>query len=71
VVTTSVSLGAQWHDLHVNFGHGSEAWRLSTDNLPVSWLDVPMTLRFGDFNLDGYPDALAVLKSSRYGRCMF
>lgn len=41
-------------------------WNFFTESLPLSWLEVPMALRFGDYNLDGFPDAVTVLKSSRY-----
>ncbi|PVD20880.1 hypothetical protein C0Q70_19043 [Pomacea canaliculata] len=40
-------------------------WNFFTESLPLSWLEVPMALRFGDYNLDGFPDAVTVLKSSR------
>ena len=30
----------------------------------MDWLDLPISLRFGDFNLDGLPDALAVLSET-------
>lgn len=32
-------------------------------------IPIPITLRVGDYNMDGYPDALAILKntSGRYG----
>ncbi|XP_006109543.1 T-cell immunomodulatory protein-like [Myotis lucifugus] len=33
-------------------------------------IPIPITLRIGDYNMDGYPDALAILKntSGRYGK---
>ncbi|RUS81459.1 hypothetical protein EGW08_010757 [Elysia chlorotica] len=33
----------------------------------TSWLSLPMALRIGDFNLDGYPDALALFSDATDG----
>ncbi|XP_076448760.1 T-cell immunomodulatory protein-like [Babylonia areolata] len=54
-----------WHDLHVDFSQGSETWQFAMNsNMHLDWLSIPLALRIGDFNLDGFPDALAVLKTS-------
>nr|AVP12661.1 T-cell immunomodulatory protein [Littorina littorea] len=53
-----------WYNLHVNLNNGKDTWQFAPSTTTQGWLNVPLALRFGDFNLDGFPDALTVLKSS-------
>ena len=34
------------------------------DKAALDFMEIPITLRAGDFNLDGFPDLLAVLGNS-------
>ena len=62
----------QWYDLHVDFNNGAETGLFVSLSSPSDWLHVPLMLRFGDFNLDGYPDALVTLQLEKYvGQQMF
>lgn len=53
-----------WHNLHVDFKQGSESWQFAMKSMSLPWLHVPLMLRIGDFNLDGFPDALAILETT-------
>lgn len=54
-----------WFQLDVNFKTDDRTTSFPTSASPFDWLHLPMTLRFGDFNLDGFPDAVAVLSDSK------
>jgi len=55
----------KWHKLDVNFKVSNEHHSTFEKSLShMDWLDLPISLRFGDFNLDGLPDALAVLSET-------
>uniref|UniRef100_A0A0B6YSC2 T-cell immunomodulatory protein TIP C2 domain-containing protein n=1 Tax=Arion vulgaris TaxID=1028688 RepID=A0A0B6YSC2_9EUPU len=55
-----------WHMLDVNFKQDQDhKFSFPRTVTPVSWLELPIVLRMGDFNLDGYPDAVAVLSDSK------
>ncbi|XP_014670356.1 PREDICTED: T-cell immunomodulatory protein-like [Priapulus caudatus] len=49
-----------WTPLVSEFNKGKEAWGFAR---PTERSTGGMTLRFGDFNLDGYPDAVTILQS--------
>ncbi|XP_014242127.1 T-cell immunomodulatory protein isoform X2 [Cimex lectularius] len=52
-----------WHDLQVNFkDKGNVVWGFVPPN--NSMYSKAITLRGGDFNMDGYPDLLATLQSN-------
>ncbi|KAK7498767.1 hypothetical protein BaRGS_00009859 [Batillaria attramentaria] len=52
-----------WSKLDIQFRSGAESWQMIGGSSPMDWLNMPFTLRFGDYNLDGFPDAVAVLKA--------
>lgn len=50
----------QWHDLHVDFNDGKGTlWRFTPPRNEI-YLDT-ITMRSGDYNMDGYPDILMTL----------
>ncbi|ESP02604.1 hypothetical protein LOTGIDRAFT_237922 [Lottia gigantea] len=50
----------KWYKLDVKFKDDNNLWGFNPTSLhPL--LDVPLSLRMGDLNLDGYPDALTIL----------
>ncbi|XP_034940749.1 T-cell immunomodulatory protein [Chelonus insularis] len=56
-----------WHDLHVDFKDKDNVnWGFVTPNSKknIVYVDA-ITLHGGDFNMDGYPDLLATLKSTK------
>ncbi|XP_060074533.1 T-cell immunomodulatory protein-like [Ylistrum balloti] len=57
----------EWHKLGVNFNSGSDTmWRFVTpEKNPSGMEQLPVTLRSGDFDLDGFPDLLAVLQHTK------
>ncbi|XP_005091341.1 T-cell immunomodulatory protein [Aplysia californica] len=65
---TEGASGGKWHRLDVNF-KPDENHQTSFEKTinPTSWLSLPIMLRMGDFNHDGYPDAVAVLKETHAG----
>ncbi|KAH9503004.1 T-cell immunomodulatory protein [Bulinus truncatus] len=56
-----------WYNLNVEFQSSDNEKDTSfpINIKPTSWLQLPIMLRFGDFNLDGYPDAIAILSDSK------
>jgi len=58
----------KWHHMHVNF-KPSEDHSATFDKTshPRTELALPLALRMGDFNLDGLPDAIVVLKETKDG----
>ncbi|KAG8229488.1 hypothetical protein J437_LFUL010062 [Ladona fulva] len=61
--TIYVHSGGNWHDLKIDFqDKDKNTWSFVTPN-GQKYTDT-ITVRGGDFNLDGYPDLLATLKSS-------
>ncbi|GFR81540.1 T-cell immunomodulatory protein [Elysia marginata] len=61
------STHGSWYKLYVNFASGNRKTSFIKKMDVTSWLSLPMTLRIGDFNLDGYPDALAILSDTGDG----
>uniref|UniRef100_A0A2M3Z577 Putative t-cell immunomodulatory protein n=1 Tax=Anopheles braziliensis TaxID=58242 RepID=A0A2M3Z577_9DIPT len=56
--------GNHLHDLQIDFKDDhNDAWRFVVPD-PSDWAKQTITLRGGDFNLDGYPDLLATLTKS-------
>lgn len=51
-----------WHDLQINFRDKSNTWAFIKGD-DQRYTDA-ITLRGGDFNMDGYPDLLATLEST-------
>lgn len=51
----------KWHNLKVNLHDGSNAWSFVSPDSTRPYLNT-LTLRPGDFNMDGYPDLLATLR---------
>ncbi|XP_054286025.1 T-cell immunomodulatory protein-like isoform X2 [Macrosteles quadrilineatus] len=53
----------QWHDLHVNFHEDGTAnkWKFAVNTKPQKPYTETITLRAGDFNMDGYPDVMVTL----------
>ena len=57
---------SSWYNLTLNLAHGGVQWSFvppSKTEGPLKELNIPINLRVGDFNLDGYPDLVAVLHS--------
>ena len=56
----------QWIELPVGFESASVTWGFvpHSDKTSLGFMEIPITLRVGDFNLDGYPDLIAVLGNS-------
>ncbi|XP_058832262.1 T-cell immunomodulatory protein [Topomyia yanbarensis] len=53
--------GNHFHDLHIDFKDDhNDLWGFVVPNIS-NWATQVITLRGGDFNLDGYPDLLATL----------
>ncbi|OCT84613.1 hypothetical protein XELAEV_18022766mg [Xenopus laevis] len=52
----------QWVPVLKNFSNMNRVWGF----LPSTYhsLSIPITLHIGDYNMDGYPDALAILKDT-------
>lgn len=58
--TILINDNQQWHDLHVDFNDGKGTqWRFVPPKQEI-YLDA-ITMRSGDFNMDGYPDILMTL----------
>lgn len=55
----------KWRDLNVNFKEGETTWYFYDGGLPFSKI---VTLRGGDYNMDGYPDLLATLTTGQINR---
>lgn len=51
----------KWHNLKLNMHDGSNAWSFVSPSSVLPYINT-ITLRPGDFNMDGYPDLLATLK---------
>uniref|UniRef100_A0A8C5PZK1 Integrin alpha FG-GAP repeat containing 1 n=1 Tax=Leptobrachium leishanense TaxID=445787 RepID=A0A8C5PZK1_9ANUR len=51
----------QWVSVLQDFRNQNTVWGFVPPSSPAS---VPITLRIGDYNMDGYPDALAVLRDT-------
>jgi len=56
----------QWHDLHVNFHEDGTAnkWKFAVNTKPQKPYTETITLRAGDFNMDGYPDVMVTLNKA-------
>ncbi|XP_042293600.1 T-cell immunomodulatory protein [Sceloporus undulatus] len=56
----------QWFPVLQNFTNKGTVWGfVPYNNDPVSTeFSVPITLHIGDYNMDGYPDALAILRNT-------
>lgn len=59
----------QWQLLPVGFSYDGLIWGFVpvVNNIMSTQAKVPITLRVGDYNLDGYPDVLAVLYNKSDG----
>jgi len=55
----------KWHDLKVNFNNGTKTWGFCPPDSGSSLFNT-ITLRAGDFNMDGYPDILVTLKNENH-----
>ncbi|CAG5116395.1 unnamed protein product, partial [Candidula unifasciata] len=53
-----------WSRLDINFKKDENQMSFPKTVKPASWLTLPIAVRMGDFNLDGFPDALAVLSDT-------
>lgn len=51
---------SSWYNLGVNFHNGNSIWGFVPKKYSESYLEA-ITVRPGDFNMDGYPDLLATL----------
>lgn len=59
-----------WHKLPVTFGKGN--WRFVEPSQSINkMIAPPITLRAGDYNLDGYPDLLAILSNQNHTQQAF
>ncbi|GFN89821.1 T-cell immunomodulatory protein [Plakobranchus ocellatus] len=56
-----------WFRLYVNFATLNRKTTFVKSMEVTSWLSLPITLHIGDFNLDGYPDAMAILSDASFG----
>nr|KAI8762584.1 T-cell immunomodulatory protein-like; partial [Biomphalaria glabrata] len=56
-----------WLNLDVEFttSNNNKVTSFPVSVNPISGITLPIMLRFGDFNLDGYPDAVAILSDSK------
>ncbi|XP_031835789.1 T-cell immunomodulatory protein [Nomia melanderi] len=61
--STIMMYSDEWHDLRVNFADGNNVMWGFVNPDGQRYTDT-ITLRGGDFNMDGYPDLLATLKST-------
>ncbi|GAB1599347.1 T-cell immunomodulatory protein-like [Argonauta hians] len=59
----------QWHNLSVNFAQAQ--WRFVLPEAADKYMKPPITLRAGDYNLDGYPDLLTVLTNQNHTQRVF
>ncbi|XP_050440730.1 T-cell immunomodulatory protein [Adelges cooleyi] len=50
----------RWYNLGINFHNGNSVWGFVPPQANMQYLET-ITLRPGDFNMDGYPDLLATL----------
>ncbi|XP_073461936.1 T-cell immunomodulatory protein isoform X2 [Aquarana catesbeiana] len=53
----------QWVPVLQNFTNGNTIWAFAPPTAPLTQ-SFPITLHIGDYNMDGYPDALAILKNT-------
>ena len=53
----------QWVQLPIGFDFADVTWNFEPEinNGKLDFMNLPITLRVGDYNLDGFPDLLAVL----------
>ena len=53
----------QWVELPIGLDYADVTWNFEPhiNEGHLEFMKMPITLRVGDFNLDGYPDLLAVL----------
>ncbi len=60
-----VYVRVQWSCLLTSLSADNTTWRYVTSGLlKDQWkLDVPITIRMGDYDSDGFPDALVLLTS--------
>lgn len=54
-----------WKELNVNFKNENNIWHFMENGLPFS---KSVILRGGDYNMDGYPDLLAILTTGNLNR---
>ncbi|XP_076113083.1 T-cell immunomodulatory protein-like isoform X4 [Mytilus galloprovincialis] len=55
----------QWSKLDLNIKSDKMDWNfVPPDKTPAGMHKIPITVRVGDYNLDGYPDLLAVLRNT-------
>ncbi|XP_029634451.1 T-cell immunomodulatory protein [Octopus sinensis] len=59
----------QWHNLSVDFAQAQ--WRYVLPENADKLVKPPITLRAGDYNLDGYPDLLTVLTNQNHTQRVF
>eukprot|EP00106_Octopus_bimaculoides_P010039 XP_014777481.1 PREDICTED: T-cell immunomodulatory protein-like [Octopus bimaculoides] len=59
----------QWHNLSVDFAQAQ--WRFVLPENADKLVKPPITLRAGDYNLDGYPDLLTVLINQNHTQKVF
>jgi hypothetical protein len=50
----------QWHQLPLNIGNGTRFPLKSEFPAPLN--QIPISIKIADYNLDGYPDMVAVMK---------
>ncbi|KAM9301497.1 T-cell immunomodulatory protein [Gastrophryne carolinensis] len=53
----------QWVPVLQNFTNGNTLWAFVPPTPPLAQ-SLPITLHIGDYNMDGYPDALAILRNT-------
>ncbi|XP_059168866.1 T-cell immunomodulatory protein-like [Physella acuta] len=63
--TSNKATEGSWFKLDVNFKVDNDRVTSFSTTNPFPWLSLPIALRFGDFNLDGFPDAVAVMSDSK------
>ncbi|KAM9070505.1 T-cell immunomodulatory protein isoform X2 [Sarcophilus harrisii] len=54
----------QWIPVIQDFSYKGTVWGFVPSNHEPAEIPIPITLHIGDYNMDGYPDALAILRNT-------
>ncbi|XP_054856533.1 T-cell immunomodulatory protein [Eublepharis macularius] len=64
VIYLSKPRSGEWFPVLQDFTYKGTLWGFVQYNPTPAEFSVPITLHIGDYNMDGYPDALAILKNT-------
>ncbi|XP_048372130.1 T-cell immunomodulatory protein [Sphaerodactylus townsendi] len=64
VIYVSKPQSGQWFPVLQDFTNRGTLWGFVLSSPTSATFSVPITLHIGDYNMDGYPDALAILKNT-------